>query len=249
MLCTSPDPWWQAAPHPSRTTARPGGVGPCALGPPRASDALEVAGQLPVGDHPVGARPLLAGRVDQVVVDVGPEGLGGHLARCQVVDGFGQVGGYPGDVGRVVGVARRRPVPARARARCPTARRRWWRPAPGRGSRRPRVSGSPPAEPVPSPTDPEPAGAVVLAPHHGGGRPRVGNVAPVGVDVGGEAPRQLVGRRRAGRPRTAGPRSERPEPASSPSDGAISGARVDASHRLAWMWQDEPALRPSTTWP
>ena len=49
-------------------------------------DPLEVAGQLPVGDHRVGLGPLLAGRVEQVMVHLGTERLGCHLARLEAGD-------------------------------------------------------------------------------------------------------------------------------------------------------------------
>ena len=95
--------------------------------------------------------------------------------------------------------------------------------------------------PAPWPDRPEPAGPVVLAPHHGGGRPRVGHVPAVGVDVGGEAPGQL-----AGGEELAG--QELLPHGGQAGRGVVAVGRCHqrraggASHRLVWMWHDEPAL-------
>src|SRR5665647_2190100 len=60
------------------------------------SDAFEVPGQLPVGDHPVGLRPLLTCGIEKVVVNRGAKGFIGHLAGGQAIDGFGQGRRKPG---------------------------------------------------------------------------------------------------------------------------------------------------------
>src|SRR5918996_4949776 len=73
-----------------------------------ASDPLEVPLDLPVGDHGVEPLPLLLGRVDQVVVDVLAEGVPGHLAVLEQLDGLDDVPRDPGDVLGLVGVP---PVP------------------------------------------------------------------------------------------------------------------------------------------
>ena len=96
--------------------------------------------------------------------------------------------------------------------------------------------------PAPWPDGPEAAGAVVLAPDHGGGRPAVGHVAAVGVDVGGEAPGQLVGGvelagQELRRPTVEKPRRVRRRRRPAPS----AASSVAASHRLVWMWHDDPA--------
>ena len=58
--------------------------------------ALEVAGQLPVRHVAVGGHPLLLGRVEQVVVHVGPERLEGDGGVAQLVDRLDQRGGDAG---------------------------------------------------------------------------------------------------------------------------------------------------------
>src|SRR5205823_11249643 len=75
------------------------------------SKLLEVAAAFPVGDNAVEPRPLLAGRVDAVLVHVGSERLHRDLAPLELPDGIYQRLGHALQVVAGVGV----PVVGRAR--------------------------------------------------------------------------------------------------------------------------------------
>ena len=206
----------------------------------RWSGPFEVPGQLPVGDAPVEGHPLLAGAVQQVEVDLLAEGLLGQGRGLPEVDGVDEVPRDPGQVVVVVAAAveRRRRLDLVADAVQPAGDR-------GReGQVRVGVApGDAALDPGAAavPDLPEAERPVVDPPADGGGRPRAGLEPLVAVDVGGEEDGELL---RGGQQPPRYQRKSSLIPCS-PWWSSMSEPPVAASHRLEWMWHDEPVSSKS----